>query len=551
MAEVEVVTFIAKFALGFITDKLRDCATKKLQDGGLADEKFKGYIIRELNEINSKLDGISRRELSSSISCLEQGVLRLYMSFESGKTDAGASSAETKPAETTITVDDALTLANTIGKLKINSSDIFEKAREIFKQAGIEARRAFHNTALSIEERILANKVRMASALLENLDHPEVAASDCLLFLKELHAMPAIQEIFSVHFEGGIKSRIKSYFKKDSRMEAVKAVTMMNLILSDFITKSTKPRMAVLDWPMIYCDGLVVHPIHYDEDCFNKMKKMKITPPWDFDLLQKMLQRIAKLRGANASNSRIKSTLCCVPYPDDIERRGLLKLQMPVVSDIRQLRLSPVNLSFSAHCVAVDEDDYVCILKVMSGFCRYSAQIYTGDGSLLDDFRLKVPFPQRLLFLVNFPVIKSCHLGIDEDDGNVIYFVVVDLNLSGITGLANLYDDDGDRAVTGGWSAGKYILHSKYKTISIPLEHFFPFFTVSPIDVISQEVAFVYTRGYHLKGIVRLYPNCTDSSSSSSLWDRYLPSMHVTADGKTLRCLHSKENLKDLFSRGF
>ena len=262
MAEVEVVIFIAKHGLGFISDKLRDCATKKLQDGGLTAEKFNGYIIRDLNEINSKLDGISRRQLSASISCLEQGVLRLQ-----NVCLTGASSIKMRPAQTSVTVDDALALANAIGRLKIKSDDLFKKAIECFKQAGIEARLAFHNKALSIKEIILANKVRMASTILENLDNPEVAASDCLLFLKELHAMPAIQDIFSVHVKGGIKS----LFKEDSRLEAIEEVRMMNLNLVDFIMKFTDRgrKMAVSDWPMIYCDKLVVHPIHYNDACFS------------------------------------------------------------------------------------------------------------------------------------------------------------------------------------------------------------------------------------------------------------------------------------------
>ena len=42
-------------------------------------EKFREYIVHELNEINSKLDGLCRMGRSASISFLKQGVLRLLM----------------------------------------------------------------------------------------------------------------------------------------------------------------------------------------------------------------------------------------------------------------------------------------------------------------------------------------------------------------------------------------------------------------------------------------------------------------------------------------
>ena len=514
MAEDEVVKFIAKFGLGFISDQLRDCATKKLQDGGLTYEKFKGYIKRELNEINSKLDGISRSELFASMSSLEQGVLRLQNVYLTG-----ATSTETMPAQTSVT-------------------------KECFKEAGIAARLAFHNTALSIKGRILASKVRMASTILENLDYPEVAASDCLLFLKELHAMPAIQEIFSVHIKGGIKS----LFKKDSRLEAIETVRIMNLNLSDFITKFTGRRMAVFDWPMVYCDKLVVHPIHYDEVCFNEMKKMEITPPWEFDLLQKMLKRIAELREANASNNGIKSTLCCVPYGDDIES-GLLKLQEPV-DDMRELRLSPVNLHSSAHCVAVDENDYVYVLKVSLGYVfshRFSVQIHSGNGLSVNDIRLKVPFADHLVYFFQGGTSDgSFYLGQLDEDGNLLFCFIGESDH-----FANLHDRDGDMVLSFPVilkASNERILDSKYKTASIPNEHFFQQSQHPNIT----EIAFVYTQD-QLKGIVGLYPNCTDSPSESPLrlWDRYLPIIHVTAGGEILRCLHSGENLKVLFSRGF
>jgi hypothetical protein len=283
---------------------------------------------------------------------------------------------------------------------------------------------------------------------------------------------------------------------------------------------------------------------------------MEITPPWDFDLLQKMLKRIAELRGTNASINRIKSTLCCVPYDDDIER-GLLKLQEPI-DDMRDLRLSPVNLPSCAHCVVVNEDDHVYVLKVLGIFShKYSVQIYHGNRSFVDDIRLKMSFLDQLRFF-NLRGRRNWLFYVGEDEGGnfIFYFsgepaaLFGNFNHFDENRFANLYDYDGNVVLSFSniWKADhNRILHSKDKTVTIPNEHFFQMSQNPNIT----EIAFVHTSGHQLKGIVGLYPNCIYSPSESPLWDRYLPIIHVTAGGETLRCLHSGENLKVLYSRGF
>ena len=292
MAE-SVGSMLLKFGLGFISDKFRTYGAETLQGGGLTDQKFRGLIVRELDDITSKLDALSRKDLSASISFLQKGIQRLQTRFEFGNSSTsklptyrrdlidmastGPSSSQTKPVQLqSVSVEDAVALANAIGKLKIESKEQFE-SKECFKKAGEKATEAFHNAALSTDERILATEVRIASAILENLEDPRLAATDCLLYLKELHTLSAIKDIFSVHIQGGIKS----LFKKDSREQIVETVTRINLMLADFITKFTKRRMGVLDWPMIECSKQVVHPIHYQKESLRKLEEMKITPPWD------------------------------------------------------------------------------------------------------------------------------------------------------------------------------------------------------------------------------------------------------------------------------
>ncbi|CAB4035492.1 Hypothetical predicted protein, partial [Paramuricea clavata] len=370
---------VLNFGLRFISRK----ATEKLQNGDLADQEFRDYIVRELDDIKSKINAFCRTDLYTSISDLKKGVQRLRKSFESktsttyelpkdGKqsqdtTNAGASSSQTTPAQQSVTVEDAVALANAIGELKIESKERFEAAKESFKEAGKAATRAFHNTALSTTERILATQVRIASGILENLDDPDLAASDCLHYLEELHDMPAIKEIFSVYLEGGIKA----VFKRESRVEIVETVKMINSILADFISKFKNQKMAILDWPMIECGERVVLPIHYEKEDVQKMREMKITPPWDITKYKKSMGDIMDF----AINS--KGDVIGV-FSDDDHPRKLDK----ATGEWQPFCLSPSNdKMWPDKSVAIDDNDTVYVVSFKAGSFE-TLLVYSSEGKI-------------------------------------------------------------------------------------------------------------------------------------------------------------------------
>ena len=350
--------------------KVRDYGVEKLQDGGLTDQKFRGYIVRELDDIKFKLDANSRKDLHTSISCLKQGVQRLHMSLdqcvesgnpstselpEDGKqsqaiTNAWAISNQTKPAQKEVTVEDAIALARAVSELKIKSSERFESAKKSFEEAGKKAAEAFHNEALSPEKRVLASKVRIASGILEHLEDLEFAVGDCLLYLQELHDMPAIKNMFSVHIKGGIKS----VFKKDSRLEIVETVTMMNVILADFISKFTKRKMAVFDWPLIECGTQMVHPIPYQ-------KPSGITLPWVLNTLV-VKEKFINL-DAIIMNSKGNLIGLCKDRPGpQILDKTTGKLQPYLLYPLEDNARLPERIH-KYNALAVDEDDTVYFLS--------------------------------------------------------------------------------------------------------------------------------------------------------------------------------------------
>ena len=368
----EAITGVLKLAFGFISNKLRTTAAEKLQDGGLTDQKFREWIVPELDEIKLKLDAMSRKDLSASISRLRQGIQRLNMSVDEScqSGDPGKSpSTSTKSAQQ---LEDAVAQASAIGKLNIESNERFDKAQKSFQEASFKANEAFHNASLSTEERILASKVRLASGILEHLEDPEIATSDCLQYLKELHDMPAIKEIFSVYIQG----TVKSLFKKDSRKEIVKSVRMINLTLADFISKFTKRRMAVFDWPTIECGKTVVHPIYFKDKGPPNLRK--ITLPWDIVELKVRDDFVSYFHSNMTLNK--KGDLICFTKA----KGGPQKL----VKTTHELEpYSHPESGYDVLSMAVHDDDTVYVLTRKDGRCSLS--VYSADGRNKDKSTLK------------------------------------------------------------------------------------------------------------------------------------------------------------------
>ena len=98
--------------------------------------------------------------------------------------------------------------------------------------------------ALKIEDRIFVAKLRVISEILENLESPKTAITGCLSFLRDLHNLPAIREIFSVYLNGGVKSLLG----KEERAANVKSVMMINSVLFQFTFKFDSERSDILNW---------------------------------------------------------------------------------------------------------------------------------------------------------------------------------------------------------------------------------------------------------------------------------------------------------------
>ena len=278
-----IVNGIVNSTIGLVCNKIRDYTAHRLNDGDINDSELRQIVVRDLDEIKTKLDGLSRKDLLASLSNFKEGVNRLYISLEtSGESceKSSTSQAHTEDDEpegaTAMTVkrvegdaiDTALDLRQFIGNLRIASEKRYQSAEKSFEEAKSLATQAFNNTALSTEDRVMASEIRIASRILGCLDDPEAAVHDCLLYLKELQDLPAVQAMFTVWHQSkkGLISRFRARFNRTERNDMVQSIQAITGSLLNLILQYTNMRTDYSNWPTIKIGKDIYHPILDNEE---------------------------------------------------------------------------------------------------------------------------------------------------------------------------------------------------------------------------------------------------------------------------------------------
>ena len=259
---------ILKATVGLLVNKGRNVAAEKLKEGDVTNEQFRNLIVRELDDIKSKLDGIARTDLLASISFFKEGLVYLYkvkLNQEDGKeTQHGEDRAATplkqdvKSSEASVTT---VSLAEQMRSFQLTDGDdssarALNDAKDRFKQAREKATRAFCNEALSTSDRILAMQYRILATILEKVDYLTDALAACRLCLEELHSMPAVKKSLDVHLQQGFKSR----FKKTEREDTIGSVCRMNRVIFH-IAGTVKEDYEISLWPCIDRGKDIIDPL--------------------------------------------------------------------------------------------------------------------------------------------------------------------------------------------------------------------------------------------------------------------------------------------------
>ena len=75
---MSAITLVA----GSFLNKAYDYTADKLRQGDITEEKCRELIVRELDDIKSKLEGLARKDLLSSISFFSDGLCLLDLASE-------------------------------------------------------------------------------------------------------------------------------------------------------------------------------------------------------------------------------------------------------------------------------------------------------------------------------------------------------------------------------------------------------------------------------------------------------------------------------------
>ena len=252
MSSIE--TFLFKATIGWLVNKGRDVTAEKLKEGDVTDKKVRDLIVREVEDIKSKLDGLSRKDLLAAVDSFETGVRFLFQALDvkpSGEASTATEKTSVAIKEENVDLTDVVKIVSFASEMeKIQKIDLdeatkikFSQAEKRFKMAREKATEASNNEALEVFDRITAIRCRVMAAILESVVEtartagdlsPETvksalenALNECDQCLQKLHCLPAVQDCFKVGLEKGLLN-LRRRFGKDERRRVISTVCQVN-----------------------------------------------------------------------------------------------------------------------------------------------------------------------------------------------------------------------------------------------------------------------------------------------------------------------------------
>ena len=250
----EIVTSLFNALFRSFVDKARDRAAEKLKEGDVTDNKIREFIQREVNDIKSKLDALSRKDLLTAIDAFHVGVKYLYQALGTGS-ETVRSATPRKETPMNATKAPLLTAAIESGMKNVGFTEFRTQANELllqaerrFKMAREEATRAFNNESLGTLHRITAIRYRVMAALFESVAKSlavttdlsslsrenalQSAGPECEECLRQLHSLPDVKKNFEVELRSG-SFKFRGRFGRDERREIICAVCEVNRFIYD------------------------------------------------------------------------------------------------------------------------------------------------------------------------------------------------------------------------------------------------------------------------------------------------------------------------------
>ena len=278
-----IITAVFKATIVLLVNKGRDKLAEKLNEGDVTDQKFRGLIVREIDEVKSKLNGLARKDLKTSISHFKEGIELLYEVFESARP-----SSEHKILTEQAASVEAFPLSREMRKLELTSMDetatrLLSAAKGRFKEARREATKAFNNEALELPDRLLAMQYRLMATILETVDNPKDSLPVCKVCIEDLHDVSGVKECFKVELKKGLWARLD----KDERRQIISTVCFFNRVVYDvtLMTRFGSKDELSENWPSVNTGEEQVYPLRnkkVDEVLKKQGMEHCCVKPWSF-----------------------------------------------------------------------------------------------------------------------------------------------------------------------------------------------------------------------------------------------------------------------------
>ncbi|XP_068762310.1 uncharacterized protein [Montipora capricornis] len=297
-----IITSLLKNTLGLLVNNARDRAAEKLRDGDVVDQKIREIIEREIEDVRSKLDALSRKDLLTAIDAFETGISYLYEAVDllpgaatrARKREDEAQLKEAVSLPTSSAPVDAIVLATGMRNMELtefvgDARRALSDGKERFKMAREKATEAFNNESLSTLDRITTIRYRVMAANLElavkiletasELSSLSVkialtsALPECEQCLRNLHSLLVVKKNFKVELKKGLLN-IRGRFKKEDRREIIAAVWQVNRAINDVLQASGE-NIDICHYPIIDIEDEKIDP-RSDHRIAKILKKLDI-----------------------------------------------------------------------------------------------------------------------------------------------------------------------------------------------------------------------------------------------------------------------------------
>ncbi|XP_031560367.1 uncharacterized protein LOC116296484 [Actinia tenebrosa] len=212
MAELAVVKVSLKLVWALVANR----AIKSLEHGDLADEKLRQLLLSEFRKIHEELNVLRRKELIAAVAFMENG-------YELLKNDS------------------------------IEAKREFTKARDAAQVA--------FGVVKEVQDKILAAKIMVSSALHEFDDKPETAASLCLKYVSRLNNLPEILNSCQVLLGQKFGSILRTFSSSSNRQQCIGLVSEVNRCVWQFIQLQLPDLLQEKKWPSIAVGSHEIDPI--------------------------------------------------------------------------------------------------------------------------------------------------------------------------------------------------------------------------------------------------------------------------------------------------